>query len=674
MGKENETSSTAVLSISMVEGEADFVHVIGSNDDATMKKNHTQKSKDRDDNVTTPATSTSSSPALLPTESPLDVDFERLNANHDLDVTSPPSLPVPVALPPATATLPATITTSSNDDNNEASSRWMAPPSAKSLRTHNPIRAIVDPIMVANSIKSERRIDGKDLISLALGDPTAYGNLPPCPAILSAIARAIRIQPLPNSDNNNSTTKNNNTTAGYVNACGTIEARSAIARHHSFIPSRSSINSANIGSSDSADVDGESFVPSEHLSKEDVDAVESPSGSSSLGTVSPMDVIVANGASGALELALTALLDEDSILLVPRPGFPLYQVIAESHGATVMQYDLLPDKSWECDLEYMERIIIKHQKQQEGEGRGKSKVIRGILVNNPSNPTGAVYAQTHLMEIVKLATKYRVPIVADEIYGDMTFGGKVFHPMADVAARLGYEVPIITASGLGKQYLVPGWRLGWIVFQDNIHGSIRQVQEGAQRLAQVVLGASHLAQVAIPAVLAPTSTSLEEEEEEDKSQDGNDCVTMMLSSSSSTALWKAALYSTMEKQATLLCGLLDQCRGLRVIFPEGAMYAMVRIEVDKFDDLVVDDVSFMKLLLEEENIVVLPGCAFGLGGGAKTKDNGTNGNDDARSSYYVFRVVFCAPEHILRTASKRIASFCLRHKSTDLDWKHACFG
>ena len=77
------------------------------------------------------------------------------------------------------------------------------------------------------------------------------------------------------------------------------------------------------------------------------------------------------------------------------------------------------------------------------------------------------------------------------------------------------------------------------------------------------------------------------------------------------------------------------------------MYAMVRIQVDMFDDHISDDVSFMKLLLEEENVVVLPGTAFGL---------------DA-SSGYVFRVVFCAPQQVLKTASERISSFCLRHRS-----------
>jgi len=126
----------------------------------------------------------------------------------------------------------------------------------------------------------------------------------------------------------------------------------------------------------------------------------------------------------------------------------LYQVIAESHGATVAHYNLLPDKGWEVDLAQMESIILGNDTQRTNDNK---KVVRAILVNNPSNPTGAVYSEQHLMEICQLAEKYQIPIVSDEIYGDMTFGSHIFHPMANIAAKLGFSVPIITASGLGKQ-------------------------------------------------------------------------------------------------------------------------------------------------------------------------------------------------------------------------------
>ena len=363
------------------------------------------------------------------------------------------------------------------------------------------------------------------------------------------------------------------------------------------------------------------------------------------------DVIIANGVSGALELALTSLLDDDSILLVPRPGFPLYKVITESHGASVMYYNLLPEHGWECDLVGLECLLAQHHhhfhdNNVEDEcnhddddddsgrrsGSRSKKTIRGILVNNPSNPTGAVYSFKHLSDIVTLAAKYHIPIISDEIYGDLTFHSRTFYPLANVAASLGYEVPIITASGLGKQYLVPGWRLGWIVYQDNKYGAISNVKKGAQRLAQVILGACHLAQFAIPAVLDP--------------KDDYDRI--------STATWKAKLHRIIERQAGLLCGLLNMCHGLQVIFPEGAMYAIVQLDVDAYDDTIVNDMSFMRLLHLEENVVVLPGSAFGMMGGRS--------NDNGRDYNYAFRVVFCAPENILLDAAERISSFCIRHK------------
>lgn len=204
-------------------------------------------------------------------------------------------------------------------------------------------------------------------------------------------------------------------TAGYVNACGAPAVRAAIAKFHS---NDDSINAGN--------------------------------------------VIVANGCSGALELALTALLDEDSIVLVPSPGFPLYKVIARSHGSRTISYRLEP-KTWQIDLEHLEEIIFQTQQQEPLPGN-----IRAMIVNNPSNPTGAVMTEGHLQHIARICAHHRIAIIADEVYGDMVFGddSEGFLPMAKVVKSHGSLVPVITASGIGKQFLLPGWRVGWIVFQD----------------------------------------------------------------------------------------------------------------------------------------------------------------------------------------------------------------
>lgn len=364
-----------------------------------------------------------------------------------------------------------------------------------------------------------------------------------------------------------------------MNACGTLAAREAIARFHSSPPSFGGVQ------------------------------------------VQADNVVVASGCSGALELVLTALLDngsndrqqQPSILLVPQPGFPLYQVIAESHGAIVMHYRLLPDKNWEIDLDHVRELVQQHGSR-----------IRGVVVNNPSNPTGAVYSSHHLSEIVDVADDCRLPIVADEVYGNLVFGNHHFHPMADMAARAGNRVPVITCSGLGKQYLIPGWRIGWAVFHDNKFGSLREIEAGTKRLAQVTMGASHLIQTVIPPLLDQTNDS--------NGKDGD-----------TVQVWKQNLIDNLQEQAHFLQQQLSHAPGLQVMEAQGAMYCMVRFNPEDFslDSGIQNDVDFCQLLLTEENVLVLPGSCFGAPN--------------------VFRVVFCAPKLILKDAADRITAFCERH-------------
>lgn len=143
------------------------------------------------------------------------------------------------------------------------------------------------------------------------------------------------------------------------------------------------------------------------------------------------------------------------------------------------------------------------------------------------------------------------------------------------------------------------------------------MEEGAKRLAQLILGSSHLAQSVIPDLLAT---------------DNHDLRT-----------WKEDLRETLQSQAIYLCSCLSMCHGLNVVAPQGAMYAMVRISTDKLD--VKDDLEFSSLLLKEENVFVLPGSAFGMAN--------------------AFRVVFCYDEPRLQEAAERIDEFCRRHAKTD---------
>ena len=134
-------------------------------------------------------------------------------------------------------------------------------------------------------------------------------------------------------------------------------------------------------------------------------------------------------------------------------------------------------------------------------------------------------------------------------------------------------------------------------------------------MAQIILGASHLAQTAVPALLQ---------------KDQPDIIQ-----------WKRELRQTLEKQSKFLSDMLSSCHGLRVLRAGGAMYTIIRLDVQQFDETIRNDLDFSRALLKEENIFVLPGSCFGMPN--------------------VFRTVFCAPIPVLEEATGRMKDFCQRH-------------
>lgn len=317
----------------------------------------------------------------------------------------------------------------------------------------------------------------------------------------------------------------------------------------------------------------------------------------------PQDVVIASGCSGALDLAISVLLNPGDNMLIPKPAFALYQTLAEAKGIAVKHYALLPERSWEVDLEHLESLIDAR--------------TRAILVNNPSNPCGSVYSREHLLAILAIAEKHKLPVIADEIYGNLVFAstGAAFHPMASLTT----EVPILSAGGIAKEFLVPGWRVGWVTVHDNRHGSFVEVRKGLFALSQLILGANSLVVSALPAILDPVPGS------ED---------------AASLAAFHASTLAKLEDNATFTATRLAAIPGLRVVVPQGAMYVMFGIDAAAFKDL-PDDVAFSQGLLAEENVFVLPGACFNMAG--------------------FCRIVFCAPKEKLGEAFDRMAAFCARH-------------
>jgi tyrosine aminotransferase len=178
----------------------------------------------------------------------------------------------------------------------------------------------------------------------------------------------------------------------------------------------------------------------------------------------------------------------------------------------------------------------------------------------------------------------------------------------------------------------------------SIYGSLQQVKEGAKGLAQIVLGASHLAQVAIPSLLLVKPHSLHQgDDRNDDTRSDDELTTSSMTSYNELMEWKCSIRNTLYEQAMVLCMALQQIGPcLHVIEPRGAMYAMVQINVQFFNPKTIqNDIDFMTLLYEEENVIVLPGTCFHFPNS--------------------FRVVFCAPIPTLQEAADRIKQFCYRH-------------
>jgi len=305
------------------------------------------------------------------------------------------------------------------------------------------------------------------------------------------------------------------------------------------------------------------------------------------------DVFLGSGGSGALELCFTVLLNPGDSILLPAPGFSFYLTLCEYKGFVPKFYRLLPEKNWEIDLNDLESQI--------------DKTTKAILLNNPSNPCGSVYSKEHLLDLLKVAEKHRIPIISDEIYSKMVFQGHVFYPLGSLST----SVPVLAVGGFAKVYLAPGWRFGWIVVYDK-KNLMKQVKVGLTKLTQIILGPNTLVQSVVEEALFGTKAGFYQE----------------------TA-------DKLQKNANYLVEHLSKIQGLKVVKPGGAMYMMVGINTHEFRDI-ANDLEFAMKLLQEENVFVLPGKIF-------------------RCENFV-RLVICPPPDKLEIACKRIQEFCFRHR------------
>jgi alanine-synthesizing transaminase len=292
------------------------------------------------------------------------------------------------------------------------------------------------------------------------------------------------------------------------------------------------------------------------------------------------DVIITTGVSEAIELALSALVNAGENFLIPVPGYPLYSALVSKLDTELNTYELSEGTGWLPDLASIENAI--------------NEKTKGIIIINPNNPTGSVCDEERLKGILQLADEHNLVVFADEIYDKLVFDKK-FATMASIAG----DVPVITFNGLSKSYLVPGWRIGWMIFHDPDE-HMTTYKEGIRKLP--------LQYSIKPALLGP--------------QDHLD-----------------EFLAKLRTRGAFTEKRMNEIPSIKCTPITGAFYAFPTIDLNHFD--FKTDKEFIISLLKEERVLCVYGSGFGRPG--------------------AFRIVFLPPMVTLEEAYNRIESFCKRH-------------
>ncbi|PVH34365.1 hypothetical protein PAHAL_8G206500 [Panicum hallii] len=163
------------------------------------------------------------------------------------------------------------------------------------------------------------------------------------------------------------------------------------------------------------------------------------------GSTTPTPPASAWNQHAAIEVVCSALARHGANILLPRPSYLFHEARAVFNGMEARYFDLVPERGWEVDLDGLQALA-------------DGNTVAMVIVN-PGNPWGNVYNYEHLGKIAEMAKKLGIFVIADEVYAHLTFGEKKFVPMG----VFGLVAPVLTLGSISERWVVPGWRLGWIV-------------------------------------------------------------------------------------------------------------------------------------------------------------------------------------------------------------------
>ena len=267
------------------------------------------------------------------------------------------------------------------------------------------------------------------------------------------------------------------------------------------------------------------------------------------------DVLITNGVSEGLDMVISSIVEEGDEVLLPGPYYPPYASYVRLHGGVPVEFSVDLNNSTP-DIDDIKSKIT-------------SKTVAICLIS-PNNPTGVVFNENSLKELVDVANQHNLYIICDEIYDQIIFDDK-FVGIGKVAG----DSPVIILNGFSKVHLMSGWRIGYIVF--NQSPQLESLREHLPKLARVRIATSLPVQhAALESLRGPQNYI-------------NDFV------------------SEIKKHRDLVVKRLNEMPGLSCPNPKGAFYAFPKIEDNRFGS----DKEFVTKLLESKGVLTVHGSGFG---------------------------------------------------------------
>ena len=270
------------------------------------------------------------------------------------------------------------------------------------------------------------------------------------------------------------------------------------------------------------------------------------------------NVLITSGVSEAIQMVISALIEKGDEILVPGPAYSPYLSYSKAYDGTPITYEKIEEENWQPNIDDLRSKI--------------SEKTRAIVIINPNNPTGALYRQKVVKQILDVAGEHDLLVLSDEIYDQIRY-------IEDYAstAHLAKDLPVVGLNGFSKVYLMTGWRLGYVYFHEQ-NGELQELKKTIEKEQRIRICVNTPAQMAGIAALNGPQNHIKRMVE--KLRHRRDYA------------WKR----------------LNEIEGMSCAKPEGAFYVFPKIHAvgSKWKT----DMEFAVELLKETGVLLVHGSGF----------------------------------------------------------------